>query len=175
MITAIVLLVVVIGAAATAVIYKFTHGGKLPWKPLKGWAMTEQLRIQYIAPLDFTDAERAKLNQAIGLAADCLGKHNVNGWSRATVISAIYDLHIFVSFTPTWKTPYGTVVAGETTGPNVVYVGRDLKALCHEMRHSIAWLLTGNPQQEHEGWDRDTAFIAAINEYEAAVNKLGAQ
>lgn len=167
MIPAIILLVTVIGTAAVVMVRAYLKQ-RIPWIPLP---QRKSQRILYVASPTLDPVILSKrLDEALTLAAFVLAKYDV--YSRATIEAALYDLRIFVVFTPTWENSAKIKVAGETRDPHTIYVGSDLKALCHELRHVVLWLEMGDPNENHLGWSNDAGFINAINEFEAEVVKL---
>lgn len=106
-------------------------------------------------------ADPGVLVSSIKLSQQALSKHTK--WRLQQIETACRNIHIYVMEDNSWTDRWGRKVAGLQMG-YIIYVGKDLGALCHEIAHLCELEIDGEIDEKHETWEGD-GINAAVSEY----------
>ena len=149
------LLVLVLGGAAAIMIPAYLRQ-RVDWKRVPG----TPYQFTTLTPLD-----PSVLRDAIIAAFAALRAHS--DFSPDVLMATGQHLRVSVQRVNQWQSPaHGGTVAGVATG-TTIYVGRDLKALCHEIAHACEFIEGGEGRVDgaHATWTKRGIF-RAVDEYE---------
>jgi hypothetical protein len=144
------------------------------WKPLHPWSSGVQYKVSGYESAAVQEDIYHALSFALAQLWLEYGHGRNDAWARlGTNLPEISKLKIYVRDTPTWNDG-GRKVAGMLNG-NVITVGSDLAALCHELAHFLRRKLDGvdlqaadalplAEQHEHLFWQTN-GIQAAIDNY----------
>jgi hypothetical protein len=155
---AIILLVLVLGSAGTAVYFAWRDA-------VPSWELFQSRYVtaNRIVPKDFSLSELARFEFALDLAVDSLSAV----WSHERIATLASTHHYLVVAFPTWKNLAGVTVGGELDG-DVLKVGRDLSALCHELAHACQREFDHVIDEHHQSWP-GRGITAADDAYRSAL------
>jgi hypothetical protein len=149
-------LLVCVAVVVTAIMVPAYFRQRIDWRPLRG----SSYKYASLEPIS-----EALLERAVNEAFVTLRSHA--DFVPATIAAAATNLRIVVQRVNEWESPaHGSKVAGVTMGTDV-YVGKDLKALCHEVAH-VCEFMEGGPAAvdgTHASWGR-RGIYRAVNVYE---------
>lgn len=123
--------------------------------------------VKYVAPPGYSTA---KLAEALHVVSDALAQH-VPEWSAGRIAESISGCRILVASVYQWQNMSGQWVGGEQDG-NIVKVGVNLAALCHEVAHLCEMHIEGSYDYDHAHWARKGIW-AADNVYSAWLSASG--
>ena len=147
----IALLVLTLVGVAIALIATWASG-QIQWKRTPSW------NVKYIAELPFKPEH---LDNALTLAVSKLRPV----WPLTATTLVAHNTKFIVQPVPEWTDIWGRKIAGSSSG-QVVTVGSDLAALCHELAHRCEWELDGRTDDAHVSWT-SRGIHAAIDQYAA--------
>lgn len=141
--------------------WRFYKASHIAWKPLPGligvmWFSKAADTI----PSDIVNALKASV-QLLSMWTK---------WPGEDIGKLVLTMKIYVEATPTWGDGYGRKVAG-LQAQNVIYVGSDLAAMCHELAHLCELKLDLFIDDAHEGWVKN-GIQRAVDEFDLWLRKV---